>query len=59
MRSLLIARRASRLVPMPALAQAKKEQVDPIKVVKLDRKDPVVYEKDIEPIFYKKCITCH
>src|SRR5688572_17577460 len=46
------------LLPLTAQAQAKKN-MDPIKVVKLDRKDPVVYEKDIEPIFYKRCITCH
>jgi WD40 repeat protein len=30
-----------------------------IKIVKLDRKEPVVYEKDVEPIFYKRCIACH
>jgi WD40 repeat protein len=46
------------LVPLTAQAQATKD-VDPVKVIKLERKDPVVYEKDIEPIFYKRCITCH
>src|SRR5205814_4249970 len=30
-----------------------------IKVVKIDRKDPVTYEKDVEPIFVKKCSVCH
>jgi hypothetical protein len=32
---------------------------DEIKVVKLDRKTPVLYEKEIEPIFVNKCISCH
>ncbi|HLW65892.1 MAG TPA: WD40 repeat domain-containing protein [Gemmataceae bacterium] len=31
----------------------------PIAVVPLDRKDPIVYEKDIEPIFRSKCVVCH
>jgi WD40 repeat protein len=31
----------------------------PIAVVQLDRKDPIVYEKDIEPIFRSKCVVCH
>ena len=46
------------LVPMTATAQRKKE-TGPVKEIKLERKDPVVYEKDIEPIFYKRCIACH
>ena len=33
--------------------------VQPIKVVALDRKEPVVYEKDIEPILVNKCFFCH
>jgi WD40 repeat protein len=36
-----------------------KLKVPPIKVVTLDRKDPVVYEKDIEPILVAKCFFCH
>ena len=31
----------------------------PIEVVKLNRTDPVVYEKEIEPIFQSKCTVCH
>ena len=45
-------------LPVAVSAQGKKDP-EPIKVIKLERKDPVVYEKDIEPIFYKRCITCH
>lgn len=46
-------------LPSVSLAQDKKKEPGPIKVIELTRKDPVVYEKDIEPIFYKRCITCH
>ena len=46
------------IVPAVASAQGKKEQ-GPVKVVELKRAEPVVYEKEIEPIFYKKCIACH
>src|SRR5580704_10069097 len=47
---------------LPELAPAedkRKKGEDPIKAVELKRKDPVSYEKDIEPIFYNKCISCH
>ena len=37
----------------------KKDDEQPVKVVKLDRKDPVLYDKDVEPMFYKRCVTCH
>jgi hypothetical protein len=33
--------------------------VQPIQVIALDRKEPVVYEKDIEPILINKCQVCH
>jgi len=60
MRSLLT---LSLLALLPGLARAadepKKPTVPPIKVITLDRKDPVVYEKDIEPIFVNKCSFCH
>src|SRR6516225_12115092 len=42
------------LVPLALFAAEK-----PIEVVKLDRKEPIVYEKDIEPIFRSKCVVCH
>lgn len=35
------------------------KSVQPIAVVALDRKEPVVYENDVEPIFIKKCLFCH
>lgn len=37
----------------------RKKGEDPIRVIKLDRKAPVAYEKDIEPIFVNKCNYCH
>lgn len=46
-------------VPFMAQAQGKKDDLAPIKVIKVERKDPIAYEKDIEPILYKKCVTCH
>jgi WD40 repeat protein len=48
-------------VALPAQEKSAKEdkELKPIKVVKLERKDPVQYEKDIEPIFRKRCMACH
>src|SRR5262245_29013441 len=47
----------------PSVAEDKEEKrkkgEDVIKVVKLDRKTPVAYEKEIEPIFVNKCNFCH
>src|SRR5215468_5606313 len=48
------------VLPVLALAQEKKDpKVDPIPEVKIDRKDPVAYEKDVEPILANKCFVCH
>jgi WD40 repeat protein len=49
------------LLPGFVLAQESKapNTVQPIKVVQLDRKEPVAYEKDIEPILINKCQFCH
>src|SRR5262249_46071160 len=48
------------LAPSAVWAQGKKsDEPGPVKVIELKRPEPVAYEKDIEPIFYKKCITCH
>src|SRR5262245_36819494 len=46
------------ILPAAAHAQTKKEVI-PIAVAEIKRNDAVIYEKEIEPIFYKKCITCH
>jgi WD40 repeat protein len=37
--------------------RTRKEQ--PIKLITLDRKTPVLYEKEIEPILINKCTFCH
>lgn len=48
------------LTPLAVNAQAKKEvKITPIAEIKLDLKEPVVFEKDIEPIFADKCMYCH
>lgn len=58
MRTLLV---ASLLALLPALAAAQEKKSDrgPIKVPELKRKDAVVYEKEVETIFLKRCTTCH
>jgi DNA-binding beta-propeller fold protein YncE len=33
--------------------------IQPVKVVALDRKQPVLYERDVEPILANKCQFCH
>src|SRR5262249_43564884 len=43
-------------------AQEPKEKpktIQPIKVITLNRKEPVQYEKDIEPFLSTKCAFCH
>jgi hypothetical protein len=46
------------LLASPAVAQGKKEKdVDPIEVIKLDRTDPVNFEKEIYPSFKNKCLS--
>src|ERR1041384_7449435 len=42
------------LLPLIAFGAEK-----PIEVVKIDHKDPVVFEKEIEPILRNKCTVCH
>ena len=56
---LLLAATLLALAPLAVRAQDKKKEQGPVKVVDLKRTDAVAYEKEIEPIFYKKCITCH
>src|SRR6516165_50711 len=59
MRSLLLPSCLLALLPALALADDKTAPVQPIKVVALDRKTPVAYEKHIEPVLVKKCFFCH
>src|SRR5262245_8784443 len=50
------------VLPVRLVAQEPKEKpktVQPIKVIKLDRREPVLFEKDIEPILLAKCSFCH
>jgi WD40 repeat protein len=49
------------VVPGLCLCEEKKERapIQPIEVVKLERKQPVVYERDIEPVLVNKCLFCH
>ncbi len=47
------------LLPLSVLAQEKKANIEPIKVVELKRKDNLAYEKEVHPIFAKKCTVCH
>lgn len=48
------------LIPSLSMAQGKKLYPNtPIEIVKLDRKDPVTYGKDIYPILKAKCLFCH
>ena len=60
MRSLTTVLVVALAVP-PVAAQEKNpaKKPEPIKVVKLERKEPVTFEKDIEPILVNKCIYCH
>ncbi len=47
-------------LPAATWAQGKKDaEPEPVKIIDLKRKDPVSYEKEVEPIFYKRCVTCH
>ncbi|MSQ97395.1 MAG: NB-ARC domain protein [Gemmataceae bacterium] len=47
------------LLPLAASAQDFKKEVGPLKIIKIERKDPIAYELDVEPILYKRCTVCH
>src|SRR5579864_9241464 len=48
------------LLPTLVVAEDKvKSFVQPIREISLDRKDPVLYDRDIEPILMNKCQFCH
>src|SRR5262245_5525602 len=63
-RLLLVSLLAGVCLPGEITADDKKDDPKPasslpIQVVTLNRKEPVLYEKDIEPILVKKCQYCH
>src|SRR5438132_2309356 len=48
------------LLPTLVAAEDKvKNFIQPIREISLARKDPVLYERDIEPILVNKCQFCH
>src|SRR5689334_22190264 len=48
---------------VPAVVRAQgtdEDEVRPVKVVELkNRTEPVKYEKEVEPIFKRRCVACH
>ena len=48
---------------LPSILVAREDKTktgaQPIKVVTLDRKEPVLYDRDVEPILINKCQFCH
>jgi WD40 repeat protein len=44
---------------LAAVVRADEPAVQPIKVVMLDHKDAVAYEREVEPLLVKKCFVCH
>ncbi len=58
MRSLLLVTFLA-VMPMTARAEEPKGDGSPIAIVKIERKEPVDYGKDIDPIMTKKCTVCH
>src|SRR5437879_520825 len=57
MRRLLMLAALMGLMPALLLAQ-EKGKAEPTTVVEINDR-PVVYDKDIEPLFVKKCLVCH
>ncbi len=48
------------LLSAVASAQEKKDaKLTPIEPAKLDRKEPIDYAKDVQPLFAAKCTVCH
>ena len=47
------------LLPVSAVCPGQRRKSARSRSSKLERKDPVTYEKDVEPIFYKRCTVCH
>ena len=63
MRTLRYAAALFAVLPFTALAADEKKEPakgnEPIKVIEIKRKDPVLYDKDVEPILVNKCMFCH
>jgi WD40 repeat protein len=63
MRTLRYAAALLAVLPFTAFAADEKKEPakgnEPIKVIELKRKDPVLYDKDVEPILVNKCMFCH
>jgi WD40 repeat protein len=47
------------VAPAWAQEEPRPRGTEPIKVITIDRKTPVTYDGDIEPILVNKCIFCH
>ena len=49
------------IVALSAEGIAQEKKADPVAIpeIKIDRADPIVYQKDIEPILANKCMYCH
>lgn len=56
---MLVSLLALLLLAPSGLADKKKNATAPIAVVSLNRKEPVRYAQDIEPILVNKCMFCH
>lgn len=50
---------ATILLVSVAVADDKPDTRSPIEIVKLDRKEVVSYEKEIQPLLNQKCASCH
>src|SRR5438034_1152453 len=63
MRTLLTAAALFAVVSLTAFAADEKKEPakgnEPIKVIELKRTEPVLYDKDVEPILVNKCMFCH
>jgi WD40 repeat protein len=63
MRTLLFPAALLAVLPFTAhaddLKKAPADPAGPIEVIKLERKEPVLYDKDVEPILVNKCMFCH
>jgi WD40 repeat protein len=60
MRAILVAGVAGLFLAWGSVAQEeRRKNEEPVKIIKVERKTPVLYDKDIEPILVNKCAFCH